>query len=73
MCGLSGWPGFPGESPADLIVRAWTRSGDFLAARTDLPRAIKDHFDKVGISILLPQRQLTVVDGKLTTATAKKS
>jgi small conductance mechanosensitive channel len=59
------WTSELGESSVDLIVRAWTRSGDFWAAKTDLLRAIKDHFDKVGISIPLPQRQLTVVEGKL--------
>ena len=59
------WTSELSESSVDLIVRAWTRSGDFWAAKTDLLRAIKDHFDKVGISIPLPQRQLTVVEGRL--------
>ncbi|OOG57095.1 mechanosensitive ion channel protein MscS [Rhodanobacter sp. B05] len=67
------WTSELGESSVDLIVRAWTRSGDFWAAKTDLLRAIKDHFDKVGISIPLPQRQLTVVEGKLPDAAAKHS
>ncbi|MEO9079490.1 MAG: mechanosensitive ion channel domain-containing protein [Rhodanobacter sp.] len=59
------WTSELGESSVDLVVRAWTKSGDFWAAKTDLLRAIKDHFDKVGITIPLPQRQLTVVEGKL--------
>ena len=59
------WTSELSESSVDLIVRAWTRSDDMWAAKTDLLRAIKDHFDKVGISIPLPQRQLTVVGGKL--------
>ena len=59
------WTSELSESSVDLIVRAWTRSDDMWAAKTDLLRAIKDHFDKVGISIPLPQRQLTVVEGKL--------
>lgn len=59
------WTSELGESSVDLVVRAWTRSGDFWATKTDLLRAIKDHFDKVGIAIPLPQRQLTVVDGRL--------
>lgn len=59
------WTAELSESSVDLIVRAWTRSDDLWTAKTDLLRAIKDHFDKVGISIPLPQRQLTVVHGKL--------
>ena len=59
------WTSELSESSVDLIVRAWTRSDDMWAAKTDLLRAIKDHFDKVGISIPLPQRQLIVVGGKL--------
>jgi len=59
------WTSELSESSVDLIVRAWTRPDDLWAAKTDLLRAIKDHFDKVGISIPLPQRQLTVVHGKL--------
>jgi small conductance mechanosensitive channel len=59
------WTSELSESSVDLIVRAWTRPDDLWIAKTDLLRAIKDHFDKVGISIPLPQRQLTVVQGKL--------
>ena len=66
------WTSELSESSVDLIVRAWTKSGDFWATKTDLLRAIKDHFDKVGISIPLPQRQLTVVEGALPVASAEK-
>lgn len=59
------WTSGLSESSVDLIVRGWTRSGDFWAAKTDLLRAIKDHFDKVGISIPFPQRELTLIQGKL--------
>ncbi len=59
------WTSELSESSVDLVVRAWTKSSDLWDAKTDLLRAIKDHFDKVGISIPLPQRQLTVVEGKL--------
>ncbi len=55
------------------VVRAWVRSGDFRAATTDLLRTIKDHFDETAISISLPQRQLTVVEGKLPDASARQS
>ena len=59
------WTSELSESSVDLVVRAWTTPDDFWAARTDLLQAIKDRFDKIGISNPLPQRQLTVVDGKL--------
>jgi small conductance mechanosensitive channel len=65
------WTSQLSESSVDLIVRAWTKADDSWAAKTDLLRAIKDHFDKVGISIPLPQRQLTVVAGKLPEAPQK--
>ena len=41
------------------------RPADFWATKTDLLRAIKEHFDKAGISIPFPQRELTIVEGKL--------
>src|SRR6185437_14215788 len=65
------WTSELSESSVDLIVRAWTRSDDMWAAKTDLLRAIKDHFDKVGISIPLPQRQLTVVGANCQTRRSK--
>jgi small conductance mechanosensitive channel len=53
------------QNSVDLIVRAWTNSDDYWDTKADLLRAIKDRFDDIGISIPLPQSQLTVVDGKL--------
>lgn len=59
------WTSALGESSVDLIVRGWTRPNDFWATKTDLLRAIKEHYDRVGISIPFPQRELTVVQGQL--------
>lgn len=53
------------QNSVDLIVRAWTNSDDYWDTKADLLRAIKGRFDDIGISIPLPQSQLTVVDGKL--------
>ncbi|HWU77105.1 MAG TPA: mechanosensitive ion channel domain-containing protein, partial [Rhodanobacter sp.] len=50
------WTSGLGESSVDLVVRGWTRPGDFWATKTDLLRAIKEHYDKAGISIPFPQR-----------------
>ena len=66
------WTSELSESSVDLVVRAWTTPDDFWAARTDLLQAIKDRFDKIGISNPLPQRQLTVVDGKLPDAQTRQ-
>lgn len=48
------WTGALGESSVDLIVRGWVRSPDFWATKTDLLRAIKEHYDEAGISMPLP-------------------
>jgi small conductance mechanosensitive channel len=66
------WTSELSESSVDLVERAWTTPDDFWAARTDLLQAIKDRFDKIGISNPLPQRQLTVVDGKLPDAQTRQ-
>ncbi len=67
------WTSALGESSVDLIVRGWTKSGDFWSTKTDLLRAIKEHFDDVGISMPFPQRELTVVQGVLPTASSTPS
>jgi small conductance mechanosensitive channel len=59
------WTSALGESSVDLIVRGWTTPADFWATKTDLLRAIKEHYDEAGISIPFPQRELTVVQGSL--------
>lgn len=59
------WTSGLGESSVDLIVRAWARPDDFWAAKTDLLRAIKEHYDAAGISIPFPQREMTIVQGRL--------
>lgn len=59
------WTGALSESSVDLIVRGWVRSPDFWATKTDLLRAIKEHYDEAGISMPFPQRELTVLSGQL--------
>ena len=66
------WTSALGDSSVDLLVRGWTTSGDFWQTKADFLKAIKDHFDKVGISIPFPQRELTVIQGALAENTARK-
>ncbi|MCW9039773.1 MAG: mechanosensitive ion channel family protein, partial [Rhodospirillales bacterium] len=45
-----------GESSVDLLLRVWVDSGDYWGVRFDLTKAIKQRFDKNGISIPFPSR-----------------
>jgi small conductance mechanosensitive channel len=65
------WTAGLGESSVDLIVRGWTKSSDFWTTKTDLLRAIKEHYDSAGISMPFPQRELTVVQGNLPASSPK--
>ena len=50
-----------GESSVDLVVRPWVNRSDFWAVRCDITQTIKESFDKAGISIPFPQRDLHIV------------
>ena len=62
-----------GENSVDLVVRAWTATGDFWAAQTDLLRAIREHFDAAGISLPAPRRELTIVQGVVPGTASRQS
>jgi small conductance mechanosensitive channel len=47
-----------GESSVDLIVRAWTTTGDFWSVKWDLTKAIKEALDAHGITIPFPTRTI---------------
>ena len=59
-----------GDSSVNLLLRYWTQAGDFYATKLDLTRAVKERFDRDGISIPFPQRDLHLVDGGPVTAGA---
>lgn len=59
------WTSGLGESSVDLLIRGWTTADDFWQTKADFLKTIKDHFDKVGITIPFPQRELTVIQGAL--------
>ncbi|MEA1889926.1 MAG: mechanosensitive ion channel family protein [Pseudomonadota bacterium] len=47
-----------GESSVDFVVRPWVRTKDYWTVYWDIIRAVKDRFDKEGISIPYPQRDI---------------
>lgn len=47
-----------GDSSVDLIVRPWVNKGDWFMTKLDLTKALKQAFDKEGISIPFPQRDV---------------
>jgi small conductance mechanosensitive channel len=59
------WTESLAENAVVLVLRAYTNSADTWGAQTDLLRALKERFDAEGISIPIPQRELTVVQGRL--------
>jgi small conductance mechanosensitive channel len=55
-----------GDNAVNLLVRGWTRPGDFFATKLDLTRRIKEAFDDAGIGIPFPQRDLHLIqDGPI--------
>ncbi len=48
------------ESSVDFIVRPWARTDDYWDVYWDITRAVKIRFDKEGISIPFPQRDIHV-------------
>lgn len=49
-----------GESSVNLYVRPWAKAADVWPARFDLTKDIKERFDKAGVTIPFPQRDLHV-------------
>ncbi len=51
-----------GDSAVDVNLRVWTTPDDYWALRFDLTKQVKEAFDKAGISIPFPQRDVHVFD-----------
>ncbi len=49
-----------GESSVNFICRPWTRTGDYWTVYWDITRRVKEEFDRNGISIPFPQRDIHV-------------
>lgn len=52
------------DSSVNFVVRPWVKTDDYWNVRFDLTMAIKQHFDKEGISIPYPQRDVRVIESK---------
>ncbi len=49
-----------GDSSVDLVIRPWVNTADYWTVKWDLTRNIKETYDKEGISIPFPQRDLWI-------------
>lgn len=49
-----------GDSSVNILVRPWTKTSDYWAVYWDLTKTIKQAFDKEGINIPFPQRDVHV-------------
>jgi small conductance mechanosensitive channel len=52
------------DSSVNFIVRPWTKTADYWDVYWDLTRGVKEAFDREGISIPFPQRELHVYHEK---------
>ncbi|MEF8879988.1 MAG: mechanosensitive ion channel family protein [Candidatus Thermoplasmatota archaeon] len=50
-----------GDSSVNLIVRPWTKTGDYWSTKRELTQQIKEAFDEEGISIPFPQRDIHMI------------
>ena len=48
------------DSSVNFVCRPWTNTGDYWAVYWDITRAVKEEFDRAGISIPFPQRDVHV-------------
>lgn len=48
------------DSSVNFVVRPWVKTGDYWGVKFDLTEALKKRFDKEGISIPFPQRDVHV-------------
>jgi small conductance mechanosensitive channel len=53
------------DSSVNLVVRVWTKSGDYWAVKCDMTETIKNRFDAEGINIPFPQREIRIIAGQL--------
>jgi small-conductance mechanosensitive channel len=60
-----------GDSSVDLLIRPWVNTDDYWNTKWDLTRNIKETYDKEGISIPFPQRDLWIKNSNETNINKK--
>jgi small conductance mechanosensitive channel len=50
-----------GDSSVNFAVRPWVHNDDYWEVHWDLTEAVKEHFDKKGVSIPFPQRDVHLI------------
>lgn len=50
-----------GDSSVDLTCRVWCNAADYWGIKFDMTKAVKQRFDKTGISIPFPQRDVHLI------------
>ena len=53
-----------GDSSVDFVVRPWSKTSDYWTVKFDLTKQLKQRFDKEGISIPFPQRDVHLYNEK---------
>ena len=53
------------DNSVNFVVRVWTDTGDYWGVKFAMTEAIKNRFDKEGIGIPFPQRDIHIVSGQL--------
>jgi small conductance mechanosensitive channel len=53
-----------GPGQVDLLIRAWTAADDYRNAHSQAIQAVKEAFDRVGIVIACPRREIRLVRGQ---------
>jgi len=53
-----------GDSSVDLVVRVWANAGDYWGIFFDMQETVKKEFDRQGISIPFPQRDVHLYQSK---------
>jgi small conductance mechanosensitive channel len=48
------------DSSVNFVVRPWVKTGDYWTVYWDVTRQVKEEFDRSGISIPFPQREVHV-------------
>lgn len=61
-----------GDSSVNIVCRPWVKTPDFWGVKFDTIEAVKNEFDKLGISIPFPQRDVHVHEVKPEPKTKKK-